>query len=61
VQNRFPSFCHDSHEKQIALLSAILKEDVSEAKWLLREHLQQFIDRSMQLSSEQNADKALTL
>ena len=52
TQKRFPSFYPDAHNEHIAILNFILDEDFSEAKWLLRKHLQNFLVRTLKLYTE---------
>lgn len=52
MQKRFPNFTNDAHDEHLAILNAILDEDFSEAKWLLRKHLQFFLDRTLHLYTE---------
>jgi DNA-binding GntR family transcriptional regulator len=52
TQKRFPSFYPDAHNEHIAILKFILDEDFSEAKWLLRKHLQNFLVRTLKLYTE---------
>jgi len=47
AQNRFPNLYRFAHDEHSAILNAILDEDFSEAKWLLRKHLQHFHDRAL--------------